>query len=320
MRKVSVIIPNYNGEKYLPECLGALKKQDFVDFDVIVVDNCSEDGSLEAIEECSEGLSVRVIALDNNYGFARAVNEGIKASDAEFAVLLNNDTRAGKHFVGALVERIAREDDIFSAQAMMLQYNERSLIDSAGDYFSALGWGFASGRDKPARNFNKECDIFSACAGAAIYRKSVFEQIGYFDEEFFAYLEDVDLGWRARLNGWRNVYAPKAKVLHIGSGSSGSRHNAFKVSLSARNSFLVMYKNLALWQKVLNLIPVAAGVVIKIIYFAKKNLASEYIKGVVSAFSKMKDVTPVENRPEFRVNRVRIQKELYRNILRRLGI
>ena len=320
MNKVSVIIPNYNGEKYLAKCLEALKKQDYPDFDVIIVDNCSEDDSLRVIDENSKGLETRVISLDNNYGFAGAVNEGIKASEAEFVILLNNDAYAGRHFVGALVERISREDEIFSAQAMMLQYNDRKLIDSAGDYFCALGWGFARGRDCNSVRFTEECDVFSACAGAAIYRKSAIEQIGYFDETFFAYLEDIDLGYRARIYGYRNVYAPKAKVLHVGSGSSGSRHNEFKVSLSARNAILLMYKNFTPWQKAVNFIPVAVGVMIKIVYFARKKLAGAYIKGVVSAFSKVKDIEPVENRPEFSLNYRQIQKELYRNIIRRLGI
>ncbi len=319
MKKVSVIIPNYNGEKYIAKCLNGLKHQDYRDFDVIIVDNCSEDGSLAVIDANSMGLDIRVITLDNNYGFARAVNEGIKASDGEFVILLNNDAYAGRRFVSSLLERITADEDIFSAQAMMLQYNNRKLIDSAGDYFCALGWGFARGRDCMAKNFTEECDVFSACAGAAIYRKKIFSRIGYFDEAFFAYLEDVDLGYRARIHGFRNVYAPKAKVLHVGSGSSGSRHNAFKVSLSSRNGILLMYKNFAPWQKAVNFLPVTAGILIKTAYFAKKGFAREYIKGVVSAFSKIKDVKPVESMPELSVNQRKIQRELYRNIVRRLG-
>ena len=135
MSKVSIVIPNYNGEKCLRECLASLKKQDYKDFDVIVVDNCSEDASLQVVEESEGELLLEVIPLDNNYGFAKAVNDGIKASASEYVILLNNDAVAGRHMVGALVNRLEKESDVFSAQAMMLQYNNRKLIDSAGDYF-----------------------------------------------------------------------------------------------------------------------------------------------------------------------------------------
>lgn len=317
MSKVSVIIPNYNGEKCLKECLESLKKQDYEDFDVIIVDNCSEDASLQVIEENEGELPLEVIPLDNNYGFAKAVNDGIKASKSEYVILFNNDAVAGRHMVGALTDRLERENDVFSAQAMMLQYNNRKLIDSAGDYFCALGWGFARGRDEAAARYNEECDVFSACAGAAIYRRSVFDEIGYFDENFFAYLEDVDIGYRARLYGWRNVYEPKAKALHIGSAVSGSRHNAFKVSLSSRNSMLLMYKNFTTWQKAVNLLPVCAGIVIKTLYFARKRLAGAYLKGIFSAFFKIKDL---KKTPDAAGASPEIEKELLRNMFRRLGI
>ncbi len=317
MSKVSIVIPNYNGEKCLRECLASLKKQDYRDFDVIVVDNCSEDASLQVIGESEGELLLEVIPLDNNYGFAKAVNDGIKASGSEYVILLNNDAVAGRHMVGALVNRLEKEPDVFSAQAMMLQYNNRKLIDSAGDYFCVLGWGFARGRDEAASKYTGRCDIFSACAGAAIYRRKVFDEIGYFDENFFAYLEDVDIGYRAKIYGWRNVYEPEAKALHIGSAASGSRHNAFKVSLSARNSMLLMYKNFAPWQKVLNFVPVCAGILVKIVYFARKGLAGAYLKGIFSSFFKMKDVRMTLNLTK---NSIAIEKELLRNTLRRLGI
>lgn len=318
MRKVSIVIPNYNGAKFIPECFEALKKQRFKDFDVIFVDNASEDESLRLAGECAEELDFHVIELDMNCGFARAVNEGIKASGAEYVILLNNDTKAGAHFVEELLAAIEGHKDIFSAQAHMLQYGNSRLTDSAGDYFCLPGWAFSRGKDKPARFYCEDCEIFSSCAGAAIYRKSVFEKIGYFDEKFFAYLEDVDMGYRARLNGYRNIFAHKAKVLHVGSGSSGSRHNSFKVSLAARNAVFVMYKNFAPWQKAVNFIPVLTGVIIKALFFTAKGLGKDYIRGVFSALGGLSDI----KRPEFSGicsdNSRQVQKEFCRNTVKLL--
>ena len=320
MKKVTIVIPNYNGSGFIPECFDALKKQSTKDFDVIVVDNSSEDDSLEVIEKESEGLNVQVIELDNNYGFSRAVNEGIKATDAEYVILLNNDTHAGKRFVEKLVEKIEESEKIFSVQALMLQRDNPQKVDSSGDFFCALGWAFARGKDRPATKFNNSGDIFSSCAGAAIYRKKAFEYVGLFDDEFFAYLEDVDLGYRARLSGYRNVFAPEAKVLHVGSGASGSRYNSFKVSLAARNALLLIYKNFAPWQYIVNAIPVACGIIVKTAFFFRKGFGFDYLKGVMSAFSKMRKINRTKVPKDKRDNYDKIQKELWQNILLRIGL
>lgn len=318
MGKVSVIIPNYNGVKFLPECLGALKRQSFKDFDVILVDNSSEDGSVELAGSCAGGLSLRVISLDNNYGFARAVNEGIRASGAEYVILLNNDTRAGTHFVEELLLAIEGHEDIFSAQALMLRYSDRRYADSAGDYFCLFGWALSEGRDKRADRYREDREIFSSCAGAAIYRRAVFEKTGYFDEKFFAYLEDVDMGYRARRFGYRNVLAHRARVLHVGSGSSGSRHNAFKVSLAARNSFFLMYKNFAPWQKAVNFLPVLFGTVVKAFYFASKGLGRDYIKGVLSGLGGLDGVQKPDFSAAHEDNSMELQRELARGTVKLL--
>ena len=167
--------------------------------------------------------------------------------------------------------------------------------------------------------YKKKKDIFSACAGAAIYRRKIFEKIGYFEEEFFAYLEDVDICYRAKLFGYRNIFVPDAKVLHVGSASSGSRYNEFKVSLAARNSMLLMYKNFAPWQWAVNFIPVLAGITIKAVFFTKKKLLKAYLGGIVSSFKKMgcMEKTHSDSR---RLEYKKVEKELLFNILVRSGI
>ncbi len=317
MNLVTIVIPNYNGGKYISKCLEALKKQTFQEFKVLIVDNGSEDESLAFIYENQGFLDLAVIQLDNNYGFSRAVNEGIRASESEYIILLNNDTYVGIRFVEKLIKSIQESDDIFSSQALMLQYHNRQLVDSAGDYFCILGWAYAEGKDEKASMHNKKKEIFSSCAGAAIYRKSILDEIGLFDETFFAYLEDVDISYRAKIYGYRNVYSPEAKVLHIGSGVSGSRYNAFKVSLASRNAILLMYKNFSNWQIMVNFIPVLCGIIIKTMYFARKKLAGEYLKGVFSALSRLPQLQRVQSE---KADYIQIEKELLWNTLKRIGI
>ncbi len=277
-KKVSIVIPNYNGEAFLKDCLLSLKDQTFRDIEVIVVDNGSTDNSLETVK--SVYGDAQIIKLDKNYGFSAAVNRGIRASSSELVILLNNDTRADKGFVEALYKAVTRDKRIFSVSARMLKMDDPGYIDSAGDLYCCLGWAFSRGKDKPAGAYDKRTDIFSACAGAAIYRKTVFDKIGYFDEKHFAYLEDVDLGYRARIEGYRNVYEPGAVVLHAGSGASGSRYNSFKISLSARNSIYVPYKNMPAFQLILNLPFIFAGTVIKAAFFTRMGEGKTYLSGV----------------------------------------
>ena len=219
----TIIIPNYNGMAYLENCLASLRGEPAR---VIVVDNGSTDGSRELVQE--KFPKVRLISLDRNYGFCRAVNRGMEASETTYVILLNNDTEAQPGFVKALEKAMDGDERVFSGAARMVRMDAPSRIDDAGDYYCALGWAFAAGRDKPAENYDAPREIFSACGGACIYRRRILQKIGMLDENHFAYLEDVDLGYRARLYGFRNLYVPGAVVRHAGSASSGSRYNAFK--------------------------------------------------------------------------------------------
>lgn len=277
MGKTAVVIPNYNGIKYLPECLESLKKQSLQDFDVIVVDDCSSDESVREIE-CNFSW-VTCVKRNRNGGFAVAVNDGIrlaKENGAEYVILLNNDTVAEPLFVEKLVEAIEQNEQIFSAQAKLLSLNQPGIIDDAGDFYNVLGWAFARGKGKNAEKYNSPSSIFASCAGAAIYRSSIFDEIGLFDEAHFAYLEDIDIGYRARLYGYNNVYAPEAVVYHAGSATSGSRYNDFKVRLAARNSVYLIYKNQTWVQLFFHLIPMFLGFSIKQLFFLKKGYGKVY--------------------------------------------
>ncbi len=280
MKKVTVVIPNYNGIKFIEECLKALENQDMEaeEYDIIVVDNGSEDGSCQLVEELFPGI--RVIPLKTNTGFCHAVNVGIQATETPYVILLNNDTKVSPGFVRVLCQGIEARPAAFGISASMRMWDQPDLIDDAGDRYCVLGWAYARGKGQPATKYDKRVEIFSACGGASIYRKSVFDEIGLFDESHFAYLEDLDIGYRARIHGYRSFYEPGAEVVHYGSASSGSRYNPWKTKLAAANSIYVIAKNMPLFQRIWNLPFFLVGFLVKFLFFCKKRMGILYAKGL----------------------------------------
>lgn len=315
MNQVAVVIPNYNGIKYIRNCLEALRRQTYGPITVVVVDNGSSDGSDHVVEE--EYKEVKLIRLEKNYGFCRAVNEGIRQTAEPFVILLNNDTEADSGFVEKLLEEAVKSEKIFSCSARMLQYQNPALIDDAGDFYCALGWAFARGKGKKTELFLKKTPVFACCAGAAIYRREGLKKIGLFDEAHFAYLEDIDIGYRARIEGYQNFYVPEAVVYHVGSATTGSRYNAFKVKLSARNSIYLVHKNLPFFQIILNLPFLAAGFFIKFLFFARKGFGKEYVAGVLEGFALARQKNKVKFQFKNSINYIKIQGQLWLNLLRR---
>ena len=314
MKKITVVIPNFNGIQYVERCLDSLKRQTFSEFDVIFVDNGSVDGSREKYPW------VRVIALAENTGFCKAVNIGIEATQTPYVVLLNNDTEAEPDFLLELYRGIERKKNAFSAAARMLQFHDRGKIDDAGNYYNCLGWAFALGKGKPEEKYRKERKIFASCGGAAIYRTELVKQLGGFDEEHFAYLEDIDLGYRAQIAGYENWYLPKAGVYHVGSGTSGSRYNQFKIRYSSRNNIYLIYKNMPVLQIILNLPFLVAGFGVKILFFALKGFGREYIAGIKNGFQISEKNRKVSFKMRNLPNYFKIQFELWVNIFRRFRV
>lgn len=316
MNDVTVIIPNYNGIEYIRGCLDSLREQSYKDFEIIVVDNASTDGSCEIVE--NEYPEAKLIKLSQNFGFCRAVNEGIKITATKYLILLNNDTKADVNFVGELRNTIDAHDDTFSVASKMLSMSNPDKIDSAGDLYCALGWAFSLGKDKDSKKYDRECVIFSACGGASIYRKAFFEQIGYFDELHFSYLEDVDVGYRARIMGFVNRYTPKAIVYHAGSGTTGSRYNSFKVRLASRNSWYVIYKNMPALQIILNLPFFLIGFGLKALFFICKGFGREYLSGMKRGYLMCVEGRKYPYDSRFIKNYCKIQLELWLNMIRRI--
>lgn len=286
MSKITVVIPNYNGIKYLKNCLESLYAQEegTPEFEVLIVDNASADGSVEQAEKFFP--QVQIIRLQENTGFCHAVNVGIEASNAPYVLLLNNDTKVKSRFIKALYDAIEKDERIFSVSAKMLMWDRPDLMDGAGDRYNALGWAYARGKGRAAERYSKPAWIFSSCGGAAIYRRSILERIGFFDELHFAYLEDMDLGYRAQIHGYRNMYEPGAEVLHFGSASTGSRYNEFKTRLSSANNIYIIYKNMPILQVLFNLPCLFLGFLIKWLFFVRKKMGRIYLQGIGTGFKR----------------------------------
>ncbi len=314
MKSITIVIPNYNGMKFLQGCLDSLRGQSDQDFETIMIDNGSADESVSYVRQNYPEVKIR--AYHRNTGFCGAVNAGIRLSDSPYVLLLNNDVVCDRDMVKELHRSITAGEDTFSCCAKLIGLYDPTKLDDAGDYYTALGWAFARGKGMSSTLYDREEKIFACCAAAAIYRRDILEQIGLFDERHFAYLEDIDIGYRAQIYGYVNRYIPSAVVYHAGSGTSGSRHNAFKVKLSARNSIWLAYKNMPGWQIALNAPLLAAGCLIKWIYFCRKGLGKEYLKGLSEGW---KALPKMKGAPSGHTGAyLNIQLQLWKNCFLRL--
>jgi hypothetical protein len=241
---ICIIIPNYNGVEHLTECLRSIYNQTLQDFSSIIVDNNSTDISVSYVK--TNYPATKVIELDDNYGFAKAVNIGIKYAlknyDPDYIVLLNNDVECDKNFLDELLKGFISEE-IGSVSPKMLNYFHRNIIDGAGDIASKRKLPFPRGRDeKDIGQYELSGYIFGACAGAVMYKSAVFKTTGYFDEDFFAFLEDVDFSFRLQYLGYKCYYNPKAVCYHK-RGATISSNRSFHAFLLERNIITLRVKN-----------------------------------------------------------------------------
>jgi len=240
--ETSVIIPNWNGRDLLGTCLSSLRRQTYRDFEIIVADNGSSDDSIQFIE--SFYPEVRIIKLQANKGFCVAVNCGIKSARGKYVALLNNDTEADPAWLGELVKALKENTDVGFCASKMMNFFNRNLIDNAGDMLCY--YGHTVGRNETdTGQYDQPRYLFSACAGAAIYRREMFEKVGFFDEDFFAYYEDIDMGMRAQLRGYKCLYVPTAVVYHMIQATS-SQIPAKRFIWMQRNIICVHLKNMPL--------------------------------------------------------------------------
>ena len=246
MQRVSVIIVNYNGRDYIQRCLESMSKQKYDNFEIVIVDNASQDDSLIVIKNSLIGLGLdkttKIIELDRNLGFAGSNVRGFENAHGEYIALLNADAIAEPLWLQNLVNVMDSENKIGICASKIISY-ESNEIDSAGDGFSKSLQGFKRGEGELPEEYGKRKYIFGACACAALYRRTMLKEVGFFDEDFFLIHEDTDLNLRAQLRGWKILYVPEAVVYHKVRSSIGNMSDT-AVYYTIRNRDYVRIKNI----------------------------------------------------------------------------
>lgn len=244
LNNISVIIVNWNGKYFLHRCLLALMNQTMKPHEIILVDNASSDESVEIVRQFP---SVRLMALDQNMGFARGNNLALEAAseESEWIALINPDAFAEPCWLEALLAAAESnpEFDIFGSK--LVNATNPAVLDGTGDayHMSGLVWRMEHG--SPVSTLvDGEREVFSPCAAAALYRCSALREVGGFDEDYFCYVEDVDIGFRLRLAGYRCLYVPRSVAYHVGSGTTGGQHSDFTTYHGHRNLVWTFIKNM----------------------------------------------------------------------------
>jgi len=240
--QVSVIIPTWNGRDLLRAALQSLRAQSYRNFEIVIVDNGSSDGTAAMLR--AEFPEAAVVPLPENRGFAVAVNAGLRAARGRYLMLFNNDAEAEPRWLEALVAVLDARPEVGSVASKMLTARDPSVVDSAGAAMGLFAYDIGRGERDGAR-FDSAREILCPCAGAAAYRRELFDAVGLFDEAFFAWFEDVELGIRAQLAGFRCWYEPQARVRHHAHASAGQL-NIPKTVFTVRNALLLFVQTMPL--------------------------------------------------------------------------
>jgi GT2 family glycosyltransferase len=238
--KVSIIVLNWNGKRFLADCLEALRGQTHVNREIILVDNGSTDLSVQFVKESFP--DVKIVELSENVGFSGGNLEGLKVAGGEFTALVNNDARVDKEWLERLIQPMVEDSKIGVCASKLILEGTRT-INSAGGRITTAGVGFDRGFGESDELYNIAEFVFGACAAAVLYRRKMLEEIGFFDEDFFLYGEDTDLSFRAQLAGWKCMYVPTAVVYHKGHATAG-RYSDLHVYHHTRNQEFVWLKNM----------------------------------------------------------------------------
>lgn len=234
---VRVVIVNYNSGPLLAAAVAGLARQTDPDFEAVIVDNASTDGSAEAVvlPDCR----FRLLRAGNNLGFAAGSNLGASGARTAWLAMLNPDAVPDPEWLANLRRATARHPEAAAFGSTQVDAHYPGTLDGAGDNYSIYGIAWRGGTGAPAESIRQDFRVFSACAAAALYRRDTFEEAGGFSEPFFCYLEDVDLGFRLNLRGYRAIQVADARVAHIGSASSGGKASAFAFYHALRNAVYV---------------------------------------------------------------------------------
>lgn len=245
---VSIIIPHFNGREILKNCLESLVRTRYAHKEIIVVDNASTDGSPEEAQRLFP--KIQVLKNRKNLGYAGGCNSGLASAKGTYVVFLNNDTEVEPDWLVHLVAACKQDSAIAACQPKLLSLTDHSYFDyagAAGGLLDIFGYPFARGRifftiEKDEGQYDQRADIFWACGTAMLVRKSVLDEVGAFDEDFFAHMEEIDLNWRFHLAGYRVVAVPQAVIYHR-AGSTLKTDSPQKIYLNHRNSLIMLLKN-----------------------------------------------------------------------------
>lgn len=284
---ISIIILNWNGKHLLGECLTSVLKQTSKEYEIIVVDNGSNDGSQDFVKLYYP--SVKLVCNNQNYGFCKGNNIGIKASIGEYVVLLNNDTVVEKNWLQYLYDCMISDEEVGFCASKMLLYSDRNLLDTAGDGFSVCGAGFKRGHLESAALYDNDEYVFGACAGAAMYKREMLDKIGLLDEDFFVTYEDSDLSFRAQLSGYKCKYSSKAIVYHKVNSTLGTLSDTY-VFYGHRNVEYAYFKNTPRKLLKKTIMKHVLYDVLAFAYFIKKGKAKAYIKAKIDFFKNLKKI------------------------------
>jgi GT2 family glycosyltransferase len=238
---ISVVVLNWNGAQVLEGCLRSLREQTYHPLEIIIVDNASTDHSTGLVRE--RFSEYKLIVNEKNLGFGGGNNVGICASQGKYIMMLNNDTRLDPKCVEELKRSIEKDERYGACASKILLESAPDVIDGVGILVCPDGLSFGRGRLEKRDRYDKEEELFFAADCACLYRREMLEDIGLYDEDFFAYADETDMGWRAQLAGWKCTYSPDAIVYHLHSISSGGRYSSFKAFLVERNRIWVAVKN-----------------------------------------------------------------------------
>jgi len=249
---VSIIVVNYNGEKFIEQCISSILKSKYPFFELIVIDNASTDKSREILQEkFGDDNRLRIIINKTNVGFAEANNIGVAKSRGKYLAFVNNDTEVDPYWLSELI-RVAESDLTIGACQSKLVIMGTDLLDGTGDFITENGISFI--RSHRIRNSpdHINAEIFSARAAAMLVRKKIFTAVGGFDPDYFIGYEDVDLGWRIRLLGYKVVFVPTSIVYHIGRASTSRKRDLESFHVH-KNCMMTLIKNYGLINVLLRL-------------------------------------------------------------------
>lgn len=255
---VSIIIPNYNGKIHLDECLNSLQRIESEDYEIVFVDNASDDGSVEFVKD--NFPEIKILQLEKNYGFAEGCNLGVEKAQGDYIVFLNNDTKVDALWLKELLVAVETHGENHVYSSKILFYHEPGTLNTIGGVITPMGSGLDIyfGKEDVAE-YNKIRFVGSPSGCSMLLKKSLFLEMGGFDKDYFAYLEDVDFGWRCWLHGHKIYYIPESVVYHKYGSTGGKIDTPFRVFNVQKNRLFNILKNFS----IVNLIK---GFIISVIF------------------------------------------------------